>query len=195
MRNIPAKRVENKKKRGTGIMVKKHVILSVLILGLSACSTMQQFQSLSPQEKADYAAIADHMSIDQRKVYLSQATAEMRTAYLKELGIYDQFLEKAAFVRLDQEKQSDFMRVYLNSKPDDIRRQLASFDTSTRELIVKKDLQYGWDQGRVLLSLGRPLEVYESKNAAGTNQLWVYDGKSAPTYIYFENGQLSNWAQ
>lgn len=176
-------------------MVKKHVILSVLILGLSACSTMQQFQSLSPQEKADYAAIADHMSIDQRKVYLSQATAEMRTAYLKELGIYDQFLEKAAFVRLDQEKQSDFMRVYLNSKPDDIRRQLASFDTSTRELIVKKDLQYGWDQGRVLLSLGRPLEVYESKNAAGTNQLWVYDGKSAPTYIYFENGQLSNWAQ
>lgn len=176
-------------------MAKKQIILTMLLIGFTACSTMQQFQSLSPQEKADYAAIADHMSIDQRKVYLAKASAESRTDYLKELGIYDQYLEKAAFVRLDQEKQSDFMRVYLNSKPEDIRRQLAAFDTNTRELIVKKDLQYGWDQGRVLLSLGRPLEVYESKGAAGTNQLWVYDGKNAPTYIYFENGQLSNWAQ
>lgn len=171
--------------------------LTAAVLAVAvACSSMQQFQAMSLQERAEYIGIADKMSVAQRKEYLAKGNRDARLGYLKEIGLYEEFVGSAALKRLDHEKKEDFLRAYMNASPEEVKQFMAAYDADTRDRISHQDLQFGWDNKQVILSLGSPADILENNSKKGTHQLWVYDSHpEIATYVYFENGKLTNWAK
>jgi hypothetical protein len=171
-------------------------ILIVLVSLLSGCSTMKQFNAMSEQDKAEYIAFADKMTVDQRKEFLARGNHEGRMAYLQEIGLYDEFMGNNALVQLEDELKSDFLKAYLNMGPEEIEQMIAKYDVDTRDRIMDKDLQYGWSNKEVILSLGKPADILIRKadTDGEKRQLWIYKDPTVATYLYFNNGKLSNWA-
>ena len=178
------------------MIVRFLIALFLLAMLLEGCSAMKQYHAMTPIEQAEYKAIAPKMTLDQRKVYLAKESRQARVNYIKEIELYDTFTEKAAFVRLNQEKKENFMMTYLNMSDEEIKVFMARYGDDEVDRIKARDLQYGWSQQKVALSLGKPSDILEPKANQAQQQLWVYNDPQMPaSYLYFEKGKLVNWAK
>jgi len=174
-------------------MIRHFAVLGALVL-FASCASMRNFNAMSQEEKAEYIAIAQKMTVKERKTYLAKGNLDARLEYLKELGIFEEYVENAAFTRLEEEKRQDFLKAYLLATPEERQAILVSFDEDTQDRIKVKDLQFGWSNREVILSLGKPNDILENRVKDKCKQLWIYDNQEVATFLYFEDGKLTNWA-
>jgi len=67
------------------------LIISMIALLGAGCSIDRKVKKLSDTEFDHYYALRDYMSDDQKKSYFKLKTEEERSAYLKDLGLWDVF--------------------------------------------------------------------------------------------------------
>jgi len=160
-----------------------------------SCASMQQYHAMSSKEKGEYIALAPKMTIDQRKEFLAQENSNARMEYLKGLGLYGDFVEQAAFSRMEKERKEDFLKAYQFSTASERKQFLNNFNEKTRDQIESKDLQFGWDNKQVILALGFPQDILEKRKGESINQLWIYKKPQIATFLFFQDGRLKDWAK
>lgn len=166
----------------------------ITFLAFYSCSSLTQYHSMSSEEQEEYKAIAPKMEVSQRKTYLAKKNSNDRLEYLEGLGLFGDYVEEAAFLRMENEKREDFLKAYMISTPEERRQFLNAFNENTKDQIQSKDLQFGWDNKKVLLSLGRPKDILERKEGDSIDQLWIYKDQDI-AFLYFQDGKLKDWAK
>lgn len=90
-----------------------------------------------------------------------------------------------------QRKRAEERAAVEKKRADDIRAALlARYGEETTEKVIERKIWVGMTGEMASYSLGKPLKINTSVGSNTTNEQWIYPDE---TYLYFENGILTNY--